>query len=275
MITLTVQPTDNIQDYLDIIEQNGGGILSLNPVGTFVVANDINIPSNTVLNGNGATINFNNTAYGIKLIGTALNPKLSCSLANLTIMNSTTIGVECEYTDNPILNLFDNVLISNCPIGVSLTNCIAPAFVGTFSSNGVNCTMTDCISFSINFAEFSNATTGDGLVINGCSSATIFNSGFDENNDNGIIMTDCEYITIISNSIYNNGSDGIKLVSGNTAIIVNGNDISDNTANGINVADSTSVKTLIASNTFINNASEVNDNGTSTLVRSNIGVVDN
>lgn len=274
MIILNIRATDNIQDYLDIVEQNGGGILNL-AAATYTLNDDITIPNLTTINGNGATLDFNNTAYGVKIIGTALANKTNCSLKNLTVINSTAIGVECEYTDNPILNLLDNVLVNTCATGISLTNSIAPQIIGTFSDNGVNGIMTDCSAFSINFTEFIDSSTGDGIVLDGCSSGTIFNSGFETNTESGITMTDCSYITVLSNSLFSNGGDGIELISGNTAIIVNGNDISDNTANGVNIADNTSTDILIAANTFSGNSSSVDDNGTGTLIRSNIGVADN
>jgi len=276
MIILTVQPTDNIQDYLDIIEQNGGGVLNLNPVSTFVVESDINIPNNTVLNGNGGTIDFNNTAYGIKIIGTALNPKTNCSLSTLTVVNCTTIGVECEYTDNPILNLFDNTLVQNCTKGVDLTNCTAPAFIGTFSDNGTNCEMTNVTSFTTRFSAFSGATSGDGIIMNNCSNATVFDTGIDDNFGNGILMTDCSYISIISAGVFDNGGDGIKLVSGNTDIISNSINLIGNSGYGINIVDNTNINNVITSNVLSGNSSgSVNNNGTTTLIRSNIGVSDN
>lgn len=274
MIILNIRATDNIQDYLDIVEQNGGGILNL-AVATYTLSDDITVPNRTTINGNGAILDFNNTAHGVKIIGTALNPKTNCSIEKLTVKNSTTIGVECEYTDNPLLYIIDNVLVNNCAVGVQMTDCSAVSIVGTVSENEVNCILENVTSFSIDFASFSNSTVGDGLVMTGCSSGTIFNSSFDENTGNGISMTDCSYISTISLSVYNNGVDGIKLVEDNLALIFNSNDMSDNTGYGINIVDSTSVNTLISSNTFAGNSSAVDDNGTTTLIRSNIGVVDN
>jgi hypothetical protein len=274
MIILNIRATDNIQDYLDIVEENGGGILNLAAT-TYTLSDDITVPNRTTINGNGATLDFNNTAKGVKIIGTALVNKTNCSLERLTIINSTTIGVECEYTENPQLRLFNEVLVNNCPVGISIINCIDPYITGTFSNNGVNCVMTNVTAFATDFTAFSNATTGDGLVMTGCSSGTIFNSSFESNTSDGLTMTNCSYITILSNSIFDNGADGLKLISGNTAIIVNGNDISDNTTNGINIATDTTVNTLISSNTFALNGTAVTNNGTTTLIRSNIGVVDN
>ena len=69
MILLTIQPSDDIQNYLNILNMNGGGILSLNPVSTFFPTNDIIIPTNCSINGNGGTIDFNHQPYGIKSSG--------------------------------------------------------------------------------------------------------------------------------------------------------------------------------------------------------------
>ncbi len=69
-IILTIQPTDDIQNYLDILEENGGGILNLNPTETFFPGADIVIPSNVTINGNGGTIDFEGGAFQMKVLGT-------------------------------------------------------------------------------------------------------------------------------------------------------------------------------------------------------------
>ena len=71
MIILNIRATDNIQDYLDIVEQNGGGILNL-AVATYNLADDLTIPTLTTLNGNGATLDFGGTAHGGRCGGHAV-----------------------------------------------------------------------------------------------------------------------------------------------------------------------------------------------------------
>jgi len=273
-IILTIQPYDDIQNFLDIIEENGGGILNLNPTDVYYPTSDINIPSNCVLNGNGGIIDFDNQEYGIKMIGTAMDKITNSSLSKITIKNCNGIGVECEYTDNPILDLFDNTLIESCETGIQLTNSTAPVFIGTFSGDGTNGILDTVTSFEFRFSEFSDATSGDGVTMTNCSSSTVFDSGFDENSGNGLTMTGCSYITFVSCSIYGNGTDGVKLVEDNISIIFNGSNIAGNTANGVNIVDNTNETNLIVSNTFDTNGTAVTDNGTGTIIRSNQGVAD-
>lgn len=275
MIILNIRDTDNIQEYLDIVEQNGGGILNL-AVATYNLTDDITIPNLTTLNGNGATLDFGGTAHGVKIIGTSLDRLQNTSLKQLTITNSSDIGVEIAYTDNPVLNILDNVLVNDCSIGVSITNSTAPALIGTFSNNGVNCEMDTVSSFEFHFTSLQSATVGNGLTMTNCSNATIFDSSFSDNTKNGVALTDCNTITFVSTGISDNLENGIKLISGNSKIIVNGSDISSNGTYGIQIVDNTSEDTLIVSNTFSGNSSgEVSDSGTGTLIRSNIGVADN
>ena len=99
MIILNIRATDNIQDYLDIVEQNGGGILNL-AVATYNLADDLTIPTLTTLNGNGATLDFGGTAHGVKIIGTSMNRIQNPSLTQITITNSSDIGLELDYQVN-------------------------------------------------------------------------------------------------------------------------------------------------------------------------------
>lgn len=69
MIILTIQPTDDIQNYLDILDDNGGGILNFNPTDTFNVSNNITLYDNVTINGNGATIDFGGGVYKVSAQG--------------------------------------------------------------------------------------------------------------------------------------------------------------------------------------------------------------
>jgi len=86
MISLTIQPTDDIQNYLDILNQNGGGTLNLNPVDTFVATSNLTYYDNVTINGNGGTIDFGGT-YQLLAEGTD-----AYSTGTLAVnYNSTTI----------------------------------------------------------------------------------------------------------------------------------------------------------------------------------------
>ena len=70
MLIETIQPGDNIQSFLDLLNTGGGGILNLNPTDTYFVNNDLNLYSNVTINGSGSVIDFGGGAYGLKAIGT-------------------------------------------------------------------------------------------------------------------------------------------------------------------------------------------------------------
>lgn len=271
----TIQPGDNIQSYLDLLHETGGGILYLNPTDTFNINNDLNWYSNIVLNGNGAIMDFGGTAYGIKIIGTNLDNLVDCGLQDLTITNTTGTGIDIQYASNPILNILDNVLVNNCNIGVSIDNSFAPGIIGTFSNNGINCQISNTDSIETHFCAFSDSTSGDGLILNNCTSSTIFDTGADDNFGNGISLIDCSGISFISLGTQQNGEDGIKLISGNLNIKLNDIEIVNNGGYGINIEDASNQSTIISINNFDGNASgAVNDLGTGTIIKSNHGVAD-
>lgn len=275
-IILTVQPYDDIQNYLDIVESNGGGILNLNPTDTFYPTSDIVIPTNTVFNGNGATIDFDGEDFGVKMIGTALDYITNSSLMNVSIINSNTVGFETDYTDNPIYNLYDNVSIYDCTKGVSVSNAIAPVFIGTIADNGSNIEIYDTTSIEFRFLGVSGSTTGNNVTFDTCTSSTLFDSSFTDATGHGIIMTDCDDISFLSVSILGSGGDGVRLVSGNTNVTTNVVSSRSNTGYGVNILDATTEDTIILGcNIKDNTAGQVSDSGTGTLIRSNIGVIDN
>ncbi len=275
-IIYTIQPYDDIQNALDIVDSYGGGILYLNPTDIYYPTSDLISYNNITINGNGSIIDFNNQPFGIKIIGTALDHIVNPSLTQLQVINSTTIGVETAYTDNNILNILDNVQVSGCAVGVSIDNAYAPALIGTFSENGINCQISNSSAIETRFGAFLNSTTGDGLVLDTCSSSTIFDTGLDDNFGNGASLTDCHAISFVSLSVTGNTGDGIELVSGNTNIQLNDIEFSGNGGYGMNIVDATTEDTIISITNFSNNSSgAVNDLGTGTLIRTNVGVADN
>ena len=77
-------------------------------------------------------------------------------------------------------------------------------------------------------------------------------------------------------TIVDNTGDGIRFTASDDNVIVSQSDIRKNGGYGINIVDATTTNTLISSNSFVSNTSgEVNNSGTGTLIRSNLGVVDN
>lgn len=266
MLIKEVQPSMNIQDCINTLNDYGGGILNLNPTAIFYPGQDITLYSNITIQGNGSTIDFEGGAYGIKVIGTLGSEIINPSLRELTITNSSVTGVDADYVSNEILNFLDNVIITNCNIGVSINHSFGTAIIGTIQDNGINCQISNSDSFEFHFCSFYGATTGDGCVLTNCSASTIFDTGFQNNLLNGIKMTDCSKISFISNDFSDNGSNGIKLVSGNTNNKFVAAEENTNGAYGINIVDATNVGTIFVSmSTTGNSSGAINDLGTGTL----------
>ncbi len=95
--TLSVAPTESIQDAIDKMVLNGGGIVNLQ-AGTFTLAADITLYDNIVLQGagSGSTIlDFNNTAYGVKIVGTNGYETGSVTISN---GDTTVVGTGTTWT---------------------------------------------------------------------------------------------------------------------------------------------------------------------------------
>lgn len=267
-IILPAQPEQNLQQILDTLNDFwGGGTLNLNPTGIFNLTDNLSVYSNIIIQGNGAILDFGGTANGVQLIGTDDNMITNSSLSYLTIQNTTGIGIDINYGNNPSLNILDNMLVQNCgTTGVRIQNSYAPYIVGTIQNNGVNLEMDTVNSFEIHFSGFLNSITGDGIVLNNCSSSAIIDTGVTGNFKNGIKMTNCSQIGISIYDTASNGGDGIKLVSGNSYISIGEGESFSNTGYGINIADSTSTSTILfGNNTASNTSGGLNDSGTGTL----------
>lgn len=69
MIIIDVKPTDDLQSMVTKATQNGGGILNLDPVATYLMSGDWYLEDNITIEGNGSTIDFQGEDFGIKIIG--------------------------------------------------------------------------------------------------------------------------------------------------------------------------------------------------------------
>jgi len=73
MVNFTIRNIDNIQDYIDIAEQNGGGVLNLSPGTYTLTSTGLTVPESVSLIGSspGSTIlDFNSTSGKITIAGT-------------------------------------------------------------------------------------------------------------------------------------------------------------------------------------------------------------
>lgn len=124
------------------------------------------------------------------------------------------------------------------------------------------------------FAVSSN--TGDGMNITSAIDLTLFGQA-SGNGANGIqLVATNDNVVIKDGPITGNTADGIKLTATSDDTRIYALDITGNGAYGVNIAASTCDNTLILGNIFAGNTTAaVNDSGTGTLIRSNIGEADN
>ena len=111
-------------------------------------------------------------------------------------------------------------------------------------------------------------TTGTDGLLNGNANGT-GGKGFE-------LVATCDGIKFLGVDAVGNTSDGLKLTATSDNCKVQMSDFTGNGGYGINIAAASCDNTIVLGNTLSGNSSgSVNNSGTSTLIRSNIGVADN
>lgn len=85
----TIDEADDIQKAIDRVSAGGGGTVALVP-GTYDVSQNISLPSNVTLDGNGSTIDFGGGAFQVNAIGT---DAYSTGTVSVSLNGSTVVGV--------------------------------------------------------------------------------------------------------------------------------------------------------------------------------------
>lgn len=299
-LSITAHPGDNLQDAIDILTESGGGTLYLT-TGTFHVNYNIVMTSNTRIIGvgsGGSIIDFGGGAHQIQAIGTLGNEIISPFLQGFTVQNSSTDLVRVDFA----INLGTNDLTSDTGLsGLNITNTVTANIYSSLQNNcATGLIATDTTFFTLFSSNTTNSTSGGGVVLTRVSNSVSIACSVDACIGGGYIFNDCSNfgfenfsitnITGIGLDINGNGnglsitigfidsstSDGIKIHNSATGIqLTASNTISNNGGYGVNI-EAGIMNTLIVADTFDSNTSgAVNDLGTGTLIRSNIGVADN
>lgn len=295
---LSISPTDDLQDAIDMVDSNGGGVVYLKG-GTYDLVNNIVIPSNVHIVGvgsGGSILDFGGTAHQVQAIGTAMDQVVSVKLQGITIQNSSTALLKLDYC----LNFSGNdITVMDGLKGIEATNMEIFNF-DTFSSDtcdtGID--LSTCDSMTLNNMAVTGATVG-GFIFDTVNNATYINSSVDTSTGVGISMTDCGDFTLdsyslvditgigmlcdnttvmsaASGTIANCSSDGVRLQNGTSNCQFVTSNFNDNGGYGVNITTAGCASNLFAINDFSGNSSgAMSDSGTGTLVRSNIGLADN
>lgn len=285
MLILTVQPSYSIQNYLDVLNANGGGILNLNPVDTFYPGGDITLYSNTTINGNGGTIDFEGGAYGIKIEGTNLDNILNTGLSNLTVQNSTSSLIYGRYANTCNIN---NVFAVNGSVGFDFAESDGVAM----NSWGVDTCTTSCNFLNVPNATFLNYSIYDSgtMILNGINNTSLDVWSMSNSVGAALSLQNCYNMDIQQYSILTGTSHGIEFISGNSDISlasgyitgctgdgikltassnrigISEQNILSCTGYGINIASSSCNNAiLVGTNTSGNSSGALNDSGTGTL----------
>lgn len=295
----SASPGDDLQLIVDAMNDVGGGTLSLS-AGTFTMANDLVIPSNVKIQGvgsNASIIDFNNTGYQIKIIGTSMAHLNSVFFNGFSVYNSTSDLIKAQYLDT--FEVYD----VQCYNGASGFN-IDTVTINTIenvvvAASGAGIIGSNISNFSYRNLVISTLLSGHGVSFNAVTQGVIIVLHVDTAAEDGVNFVDCDGITLNmytisgcggngitfdtvassialdNGSVTGNGGDGISLTDTNNIQVIT-NVCLNNTGYAINVTNSGCINTQIIGNIFTGNtAGPINDSGTTTQVRSNIGVSDN
>lgn len=297
---LSVDNTQSLQDAVDAVVANGGGTVSLK-AGTYMVNNNIILSSGVRLVGVGSDatiIDFGGGAYQVQMIGSLGNEVISPFLQGLTVQNSSIDLVYANY----VINLGTNDL--TCRNGLSGLKIQNTTTANIYSSLMDACDTgligIDSTFFTLFSSNVTSSTISGGFSFENVSNSASIGCSADANIGGGFIFTNCSDFglenfavtgTIGIGVLFDGGGAGIgvslgfvDLSSGDGISFINSagnlqiaaaNTISNNGGYGINITSGSS-NILIATNTFnSNNSGAINNAGTGTLIRSNIGTPDN
>jgi len=218
-------------------------------------------------------------------------------LVNFVVKNSAISGVKLQYANEFVL---DNLNVQTCLVGVDLDTCsqvvlsnidctanysnysfVNTHFLTMFGSSSVDALTGNGITLN----KFTNSAIGTMFVLNSAGDGVNITSSsnfridgvYVENGGQGIeFVSGNSNVVVTDLRIESNASDGIKLTASSDNIFINNGFLKNNGGYGVNIADSSSDNAVIVGNNFSGNSSgALNDSGTSTLIRGNVGVDDN
>lgn len=228
--------------------------------------------------------------------------RIATPIQNVLIRNATfksSTGSAVTFTDARRLQ-FDNIQLPLNNKGIVLTNVTEVNcdrfLVVASTSNGMELTNVGLSDFesvnsfgngghgvvfnnvkSCSFQPIaSNSNTGDGINITTGVDLVLFGSA-SSNGGQGIeCVSGSDSMVFKDMNVSGNTSDGIKLTATTDNCRIYANNIAANGGYGINIAASTCDTNVITSSNLAGNTSgAINDSGTGTLIRGNIGINDN
>ena len=289
----SIDSTMDIQTAIDEAHAQGGGTIYLQPGVYALTANLIGYSSIALagVSPDSTVLDFGATAYGV-----VFDSVTDASLSNFAVQNTT--GTAVTISNSTKVSL-ENVEANGCGIGFVIDICsevfaqkvLAVGNTGdgfqltalslvewqsaNAISNGGNGFTFDTVASFSGIPMAANNNTGEGFKLTSVTNGT-FLVAAEGNASHGVeFVSGCSGVDFLSGDFTGNTGDGARLTASAANCKFNLMDVVGNGGYGINIVDSSSVGNLILGNSFAGNTTAAaNDSGTSTLIRSNIGLAD-
>ena len=210
MIILPCQPNNRLMDVINLMNTvYGGGTINLNPTDIFYVNENIILPSNITINGNGATIDFGGGAYQILIEGS--NPystgTLSVNFGSTSVTGSGTAWTSDMVGQSILIGDYWYIISA---VGSATGLTLSSPMVGTSLSGD-----TYVIATTVNNTGLENLVVQNssvsliyGRYVNTCNLTNVItnngNVGLDFANSQGIVCNGCIQNGCTSSIIFNN-----------------------------------------------------------------------
>lgn len=241
----------------------GGAALS---GAAYVVANTIDFVSirDLALVGSSSSDYLLEVEYATFLIGERLN----------VIQGSS--GVKLNFAGHITLDIVTSLGNTNNGFDINETSYLNFVTGYSASNGGKGYYITNCDQAIVLTACVAQGNTGNGFDVRDSSDILWSPLVSVDNGSNGFYTQDSTDLIIEVGKLSANAGDGIELNSNADRVLIFGSPIQSNGGYGVNIANSNCNDTIIVSNLFNGNASgAVNNSGTDTLIRGNVGVNDN
>lgn len=198
--TATVKAGEDIRPALEALKSAGGGTLVLlagihKPTYDIVGGSKINI----VGEGKDQTIiDFQNAAYSLQYVGTSSIYVSGFRIENLTVQNSSQVGIDIQYADSFSFNKILSYSHGGIGISIQYANDFECVATTADSNTGANWYLASAES-NLNLQNFS--------LIN-CQATNGSSYGFHFDNQSGAV-TLLAYFSLINCQSINNGNDGL------------------------------------------------------------------
>lgn len=235
------------------------------------------------------------TASGVTFV--IANTIDAVSFKGITIQNSAIALMKVQYGNT--IN-FDDFIFSGGLVGIDGDDSATLFLINSFTFGCGTGLTFDNFQFGCWINSGALSSTGDGFVFTKCRNWAMVGFNSENNGARGLVFTTCSNfgvenyalqnnttigVELVTNNfqfafsggvIVNSGTDGIKLTANSDNCIFYGHQVVGSGGYGLNIAASTDDNNIIIGNYFATNSSgNVTDSGTTTKIRSNIGVADN